>query len=273
MAVALKKRLGEVAAGAAAAGAAWLALAEMGVLEMIGLGYAKWLWAAVLLGIIAALLDRLRWIVWPAVTVLVLLLGVEWLPGLASQARGYVRTDPIPTDGVDAVVVLSAGIRNDGRINGIAVDRLLEGIRLARTGAAGRLVLTRTFTTVGRDTVTSDRDQRAILASAGYTGDLRILGPVGTTRLEAERTLELATREGWKRVIVVTSPIHTRRACAAFETVGLLVTCRPSPERAFALDRLGAPHDRTVAISQMLYETLGWWKYRVGGWISAPRTR
>ena len=80
-----------------------------------------------------------------------------------------------------------------------------------------------------------------VLASAGYTGDLRILTPVGTTRLEAERTRDMANREGWKRIIVVTSPIHTRRACATFETVGLAVTCRPSPDRTLALDRLVEP--------------------------------
>lgn len=271
MAVAVKKRLGDVAAGAAIAGAGWLALAELGMLELIGLGPAKWLWAALLLGIIVALLDRTRWLAWPTVATLGLLLVVEWLPGLASQARGYVRTDPIPKEPVDAIVVLSAGIRNDGRLNGIGVDRLLEGARLVRAGVGHRLVVSRIFTVVGGDTVTSDRDQKAILASAGFDGDLEILGPVGTTRLEAVRAREMADRQGWKRIIVVTSPIHTRRACAAFDTVGLTVTCRPSPERTFALDRLGAPRDRTVAIGQMLYESLGWWEYRVRGWILAPQ--
>ena len=273
MAVALKKRLGDMATGAAVAGAGWLVLTELGIVEVAGVDPARWLWAAVLLGILLGLLDRTGWVVWPAVLALVSLVLVESIPAIASQARAYVRADPLPKEPVDAVVVLSAGVNSDGRINGIAVDRLLEGVRLIRGGLSEKLVLSRVFTQQDGNTVTSDADQKALLASTGFGGELRILAPVGSTRLEAVRAREMGEREGWKRIIVVTSPIHTRRACAAFETVGFTVVCRPSPDRTIALGRLSGSRNRTIVFGQWLYETLGWWQYRVRGWILTPRAR
>ena len=55
---------------------------------------------------------------------------------------------------------------------------------------------------------------------------------------------------------VVTSPLHTRRACAAFEHLGLTVTCVGAGQYHWWT----WPYDA-------VYEQLGWIKYRMKGWI------
>jgi uncharacterized SAM-binding protein YcdF (DUF218 family) len=96
---------------------------------------------------------------------------------------------------------------------------------------------------------------------------VEVAAPVRTTHDEALRTAEIARREGWRTVVVVTTPLHTRRACATFERAGLAVVCVPSEERTFALRHLDAPGDRLAAFGEWLYETLGWIKYRHLGWV------
>lgn len=262
-------RLGQAGLGAAVAAAGWSAGARIGLSQVLGVPELDGLAVAIVIGAVAGALNGLRWVAGLAGALLLLLVAVAWVPGLGTLGRSYIRTDPLPDRAVDAVVVLSGAVSEDGRISGVAVDRLLEGARLVKAGVARRLVLDRVFAFPGRDTVSSERDQRSLTAIMGVDSAVVMLGPVGpgSTRLEAVWVKALADREGWRRVVLVTSPIHTRRACATFEGAGLAVVCRPSPDRLIALKRLQSPGDRTMAFAQWLYETLGWWKYRLRGWI------
>jgi len=263
------KRIVSAVMGAIAMAAAWAALAELGLDAVIGAVASDWYWLAIALGAVLGTVGREGIPATVGAAALALMLAVEWLPGPATLGRRTIRTDPLPKKPVDAVVVLSAALTDDGRLTSIATDRLLEGARLIRSGVSRRLVLSRVDTDIDGKRVTSDADQRAILALAGLEPELHILAPVGTTRIEAVRMEELANRHGWRSVVVVTSPSHTKRACAAFEGVGLTVTCRPAPDRSVAWSQLDSPGDRTRAFGQWLYETLGWWEYRARGWIKS----
>ncbi len=249
---------------------AWLALAELGFQDTLHVQNYQAVVGMAVLGGGLGWFGRLRWPVGLTGVAMAGLVVVQWLPWPASLARGMVRTDPLPAAPVDAIVVLSASMTDDGALSPTAATRLLEGARLYRVGAAPRLVVSRV--TALEDTehpIDSDRDQRAVLRAAGVTADLQVLSPVGNTRLEAVRMAELVKPDRWRRIIVVTSAVHTRRACAAFEAVGFEVVCRPSPERDFALEHLAAGDDRSRAFGQWLYEFLGWWEYRVRGWVRA----
>ncbi len=247
---------------------AWLALAELGMDDALRVNSYQ-VWPA--LGIVGGLLGwggRLRWPVAFAGVGFGALLLIQWLPWPATLSRGLVRADSLPAGPVDAIVVLSASMTDEGVLGPVGATRLLEGVRLLRAGAAPRLVVSRiTRLDETPNPVDSDRDQRALLSVAGLTPELHVLGPVGSTHDEALRMAELAAPRGWRRVVVVTSPLHSRRACATFEAAGLEVVCRPSPERGFALGVLGAGGDRSRAFGEWLYESLGWWKYRIRGWV------
>jgi uncharacterized SAM-binding protein YcdF (DUF218 family) len=92
-------------------------------------------------------------------------------------------------------------------------------------------------------------------------------GVTHSTHDEAVRALALVRARNWKRIVLVTSPLHTRRACATFEKAGVVISCTPSNTRAFALGALGSPMDRVRAFQVWLYELAGTLRYRQLGYI------
>jgi uncharacterized SAM-binding protein YcdF (DUF218 family) len=246
---------------------AWVALAELNIAAVLGVQGLDALLPVLAVGALVGGLGGVRWLRGIGIGAVSLLLVGSLGVGASSLVGRVVREDPLPAGPSDALFVFGGSVSTDGRIGPQAADRLLEGIRLIRQGAAPRLVVSRVTTTLGRDTITSDPDVRYLLETTGLPSDLHVLFPVRSTRLEAERLAELAGREGWRRVVVVTSPLHTRRACAAVARTGLEVVCRPSPERSVAWRTLPRPTDRIEALAGWLYESLGWIEYRLRGWV------
>ncbi len=258
-------RAWQAARGASWAVLGWIGAAALGLDSVLGIGGPDLIVPLALGGGLIGWLGAIRWLEWAALGVVGALLLVSFVPLRGAIGR-LVREDPLPA-GADAVLVLAGSLSADGRIGPQAVDRLIEGIRLVRRGAAPRLVVSRLAIPHGADTVTSDGDVAYLLEAAGLEVELYTLAPVGTTRLEAERLRELAAPRAWRRVVVVTSPLHTRRACAAVERLGFEVACRPSPDRTVALRSLPRPRDRIRAAAGWLYETLAWARYRWRGWV------
>jgi uncharacterized SAM-binding protein YcdF (DUF218 family) len=97
------------------------------------------------------------------------------------------------------------------------------------------------------------------------------LGPVISTREEAIRTRELMDRQGWNRVLLVTSALHMRRSVAAFEKAGVSVhpvACDfqvhrfPNPTAGWK----AFPDEEAFSMfSFWWHEQLGWLAYRVLG--------
>lgn len=145
------------------------------------------------------------------------------------DARRLVRADIPPPGCCSHVVVLSSGVGLDSSIGRADHDRFSTAIPLARRLDAG-LVTTRMR--AGETGPTSDYAQRRVILRAAFDSSRWTIAPafVQSTRDEA-----LATRsilEAARPIAVVTSPLHTRRACATFERVGFHVVCVPSRETA-----------------------------------------
>lgn len=172
----------------------------------------------------------------------------------------------------DAIVVLGARVQCGTADPGAALlARLTRGLELWRSGYAPRLTLSEQSDVLGPDCVKMDVVQRNLVRRLYPVGGYPVGGPellrladVTTTRDEADRTLALARRLGWKRVILVTSPWHSRRAKALFEGRGLEALSVPAPETGFDLT-LPQPDDRLAALRVVLYEGLSRLKARVGG--------
>ncbi|HEX6701267.1 MAG TPA: YdcF family protein [Gaiellaceae bacterium] len=122
----------------------------------------------------------------------------------------------------DAVVVLA----------GSPGDRLPEGLRLVRGGIAPVLYI-------------SDGEHETTHGFCGHTRPYRVvcLRPTPySTRGEAETVKRVAAARGWRRIVVVTSQYHVRRArmlfdrCLGSSRVAVVGT-RPSLPR-FALGAL-----------------------------------
>ncbi len=195
---------------------------------------------------------------------------VAYTPIVRPLAYAFLRADADPRTGVpiDAVIVLSGDITADGRLTGQALDRLLTAFAEARERHIGTLELSVVEQRRGRGAVNSEADQRALATLLAPELTLHFVYAVHSTRDEAVAFAALARTHHWQRVLLVTSPLHSRRACNAFETVGLMVTCRPAKSRDYALSALDTRGNRMLAFQDVLYESAAAVLYRVRGWTS-----
>ena len=164
--------------------------------------------------------------------------------------------------------MLSSGVGEAGLVQGDGVDRLLAGAALAQR--TGRPLVVSVIHPRRLEAVSSLADQRRIAALAGLGDRLWTVDSVHTTHDEAVRMAALARAQGWRRVALVTSPTHTRRACATFERAGLAVVCTPALARDATWGGpapLRSPGDRLRATRLWLHEVVGWLTYRARGWV------
>jgi uncharacterized SAM-binding protein YcdF (DUF218 family) len=104
-----------------------------------------------------------------------------------------------------------------------------------------------------------------MLAALGVEIPLIEVGPVYSTYDEAVAVSRLARERGWREILLVTSPLHTRRAHATFAQAGLPTLAQPCDERKYDLGSLNDPPDRLGAFRDWLYEFTAWQVYRLRG--------
>ena len=168
--------------------------------------------------------------------VLVIVIGVALLP---FAGRVLTIADPLP-DAADAIIVLAGSIR----------DRTLEAARLYHTGIARRVVVTRetlppgetALRAAGIELPESDALTRTALLGLGVppSAIVTLRRRAQSTASEARTIGRWACARRMRRLIVVTSPPHTRRARLVLGRAlgpGIALTVRPSTASAFAGDR------------------------------------
>ena len=183
-------------------------------------------------------------------------LGVLWLlvvftPLAGWLANGLVRRDP-PAP-ADAVFVTASGIHPTGELTSIAMARLMHGIELVAERQAPALVLS----DLKSPSPSYAGAAKSLMEHLGVASELQTVGPNENTRDEALSLARICRERGWKRVIVVTSPYHSRRACAAVEHEGISVACSPSVETTFDLNGLVRSYERRRAFSKTVQERIG----------------
>jgi uncharacterized SAM-binding protein YcdF (DUF218 family) len=192
---------------------------------------------------------------------------LAFTPVMRGPVHGWIRRDSIPAERLDAVIVLSSGVSADSLLDAAAVERLLAGLALFRDNGARLLVTTRNGVSRSSDKMESDADRRRLIDLVTDTARWHAVGPVHTTHDEAVRTAALLLPLGQRNVAVVTSPLHTRRACRTFEKAGFKVTCVPADERLYAVHAFDSPATRLRATADWLYEQLAIAEYWVRGWV------
>jgi uncharacterized SAM-binding protein YcdF (DUF218 family) len=245
----------------------WILLLTLGVPWMLHLGgFDGLLPSAIIFGLFG-------WFGLRGVTVAVgaalsvVLLVVAYTPIVTRPVHALIRNDPLPPS-ADAVMALSAGVNDDGTISPPSVDRLVKAIELVTQGVAPILVVSREVYLLDGKTVSSRQEQERIIGlSRPGLSHMIVAGVTHSTHDEALRARDLFRSNNWKRIIVVTSPTHTRRACATFEKAGVVVSCAASENRDVALGRLTDPFERVKAFQLLLYETAGTIRYRQLGWL------
>ena len=263
--------VGAAVRGAVLAVLVWTAVTALGLPETFGFptrhAYVVAPLVGGLLGAFAA--ERLLRVA-AGLAALVLVL-VTSLPLATVMAPTLVRRDQPAVDSgatVDAIAVLSSSVGEDGLIQGTGIDRLLDALALAKR--TGRPLIVSVVRNPHGAGTSSLADQRWLTALTGQSDRLFVVDSVHTTRDEAVRMSALARAHGWRRVALVTSPTHSRRACATFERAGLPVVCTPARARDASWGGpapLRSPDDRLHVAANWLHETIGWIVYRARGWV------
>jgi uncharacterized SAM-binding protein YcdF (DUF218 family) len=221
--------------------------------------------AALIGGVLGA--TRLRPLLWIGGGILSLLcVLVGYTPLVRGISQPLIRRDPI-VRGVDAIAALSAGLTPDGRMRSESLDRFLSALSLQRNQVGPFLMVSRERVRVGAQSITDSADLAGIVGLTGTAPAVVFVDSIFTTRTEALQMKRIADARGWRRIAVVTSPLHTRRACATFEAVGFQVVCVPAILRGSGLDPRSTPEDRFRGFRSWLYETFATDSYRRRGWI------
>lgn len=192
-------------------------------------------------------------------------LVIGYTPIMTRVAPRWVRADPLPA-AADAVVVLSGAVLSDTALNVDGTERLLSGLELVQRGIAPRVVTTQVEIPFADGVRSSTTDQGRLIKLAGAIPGWIVLEGTNSTRdeaLQAATKLPVASR----RIVVVTSPLHTRRACATFEKVGFTVSCYPARTRGYSTWHPIEPTDRIAAFADYIYERFGMIKYRWKRWV------
>jgi uncharacterized SAM-binding protein YcdF (DUF218 family) len=210
---------------------------------------------------------RLRPLLWILAGIVALAcVAVAYTELASTLSKPLVRRDPFPAR-VDAIAVLSAGFTSDGMMSSQSLDRMLTGLSLARRGVSSTVLISRERRTSDGKVVSDSADKQNILTLAQPSGQVVFVDSVFTTRTEALRMKAIAQSRGWTTIAVVTSPLHTRRACATFEAVGFKVVCVPAEARESGLYAGSGAGDRLRVFASWLYETFASSTYRRRGWI------
>jgi uncharacterized SAM-binding protein YcdF (DUF218 family) len=222
---------------------------------------APWI---VLAGLTGALLwrTRLRWLYGgTALGLGMLWLVVAFTPVTVRMAQGLPRNDPLRP--ADAVFILASYVQMDGELSAVAMSRLLHGLELVAQGHAPRLIVSE----LPPPSPPYAEAARNLMLNLGMKHDVLAVGPVGNTRDEAIAVGQLIRERGWTKLLLVTSPTHSRRASAAFEKEGMEVISSPSVQTRFDLESLEHFDDRIRAFGSLIHEWVGLWFYRLRGWI------
>lgn len=251
--------------GALALGAVEMAL-TLGLGDATRIGDTSFRVGALAIGLVLANTRAMRWL-WAAPIALAgLLLLVMFTPLVERPARALVRADP-PGQPAEVVIVFSGSFTDAGHIGDIALTRLISGLMDARRLGIPDLVVSVQERTVDGMQQSTLADQTALVAQLGGGVQLHSVRGVTNTYNESLAFAALARTRGWQRVRVVTSPLHSRRACAALETTGLLVTCAPSTSRDIDLAHLTRAQGRLHVARAAIHEYVGTFYYRWRGWF------
>ena len=169
--------------------------------------------------------------------------------------------------GADAVMVLGSWVQSDGTLTNVSMPRLMRGIELMRQNRAPVLIVSEIKPPAGSYVGAARRIASALKIPLNVQP---LPGDIVNTRDEGVQFAALAKKKNWKRVLLVTSPLHLRRATLMFRRAAqgqnLQVLPVPSMELDADLAKLNAPGERINVFRMCLREQVGLWIYERRGW-------
>lgn len=165
----------------------------------------------------------------------------------------------------DAIVVLGGGVVWPGELTCRGLRRLQHAVRLYHEGWAPWLVVSG-----GRSPRAPEMPPEAVFMELvardlGVPPDRILVERKSTrTRDQGVEVAALLRERGWSTVVLVTDPLHMRRARAVFRAQGL----RVFPASSFSETVVArTPGEGLVAFEELAYEVAATLYYRVRGWV------
>ena len=209
--------------------------------------------------------------------------GNRWVVGamIRSLEWRYLPPDPIPA--ADAIVVLSGGIlpriRPRSTIEvGDAGDRILYAAELFRRHRAPQVIVSGNVATGDMALRPQSEDMAELLETLGVPGSAMVLErKAQNTHDHAVYLCPIFQQRAIRRVLLVTSAIHMRRALGTFQHLCGSIEYHPMPTDFRATEGIGTPWYRHLVdplptsrafldFSDAAHEYLGIFYYRLRGW-------
>ena len=150
-------------------------------------------------------------------------------------------------------------------------DRPTTAIELLRLGKAPLLVVSGGMNRKGGPTEAEAVQGWIAKWKLASPAQVEIFPPCVDTHDEAVKLAAMAKARGWKKILLVTSASHMKRAVAVVRKPGA-VEVVPVPcgfqTRAELTEWVHLPDpNKLTAFSTWWHEIVGWWVYRARGWV------
>ncbi|MBI3417957.1 MAG: YdcF family protein [Verrucomicrobia bacterium] len=225
---------------------------------------------------------RIREALFPAaMAALIWIIGGSPLPAylIATLEEPYARPPGAEVPHRDVIVMLGGCARtSQNDPNGFNLhssgDRFITALALARQNKARALVLGGGNLRVLDGRVSEGKVFTDWLTNLGLvTMPMFNLGVREDTRDEAEHLQALAKEKGWQNCLLITSAAHMKRADAIFKKLGVDAT-----PIACDFEVAGLPGEKYLTrlvpglqgfslLGIYLHERVGWFVYRLRGWV------
>lgn len=173
-----------------------------------------------------------------------------------------LRLSAMP-EAADAVVVFAGGVGESGKAQGGYLERLKQGVDLYKAGYASSLVFSSGYVFSFKEAEV----MRALAIDQGVPADRIVLEEQATnTHENVTFTNRILQQRQWRRILLVSSPYHMRRATLVWQKAAPDVTVIPTPpfSSQFYEHGMGASLEQVRGIVWE-YAALAayWWR----GWL------
>jgi uncharacterized SAM-binding protein YcdF (DUF218 family)/glycosyltransferase involved in cell wall biosynthesis len=168
-----------------------------------------------------------------------------------------------PPGPADAIVVFAGGVGESGKAGGGAQERVKRAVELYHAGHASRVI----FSTGYVFSFPEAEVMRAVAMDNGVPASAILLEEEAKNTYEnVERSRRILDQHGWRRVLLVSSPYHMRRALLTWKKVAPHIEVVPTPpaESQFYSHATGASLEQIQAILHEYGAIVVYWRR---GWI------
>jgi len=158
----------------------------------------------------------------------------------------------------DAIVVFAGGVGESGRPGVAGQERIAKAIELFKAGVAPRMIISSGFVLALREA----QVMKATAVDNGVPAEAILLEERAANTYEnVTLTYRMLQDEGWRRVSLVSSPYHMRRAMLTWKKVApeIEVHATPPPASFFYEHRRGASLEQIRGILQEYVAIVAYW--------------